>query len=441
MDQPKKLQPLKTTKIKKLVFGGCGLGHDHEGKATFLLNALPDEVVEFFITKVHKTHFEGIAENVIEKSPNRIEPLEEHFLTCSPWQILDWQSENFWKVEIAKEAYGKLVGLPENIPIAHSEEPNLAYRNKIEYSFTENEAGELCLAFYKRGSKKKLPLLDGCLLSERGINDVAFVVLDLLRANQILAENLKSLIIRSNGLGQTIFALFINDEHIAEKLVAAFAGAFGLSESCLGYEIYYSTPKSPASVPTKLYASVGQNFLITKLMEAELKFGLLSFFQVNIPLFNLALADIAQFLDPNLELVDFYCGVGAIGLPLAPNCRKLYLVDNNEQAIEYAQANIAMNQIDHAEATCLPAEKITELITNERIVIVDPPRAGMHKKVVEKLLTERPVRIIYLSCNLSTQARDIAELETAYELKFIKLYNFFPRTPHIEALVVLERKG
>jgi tRNA/tmRNA/rRNA uracil-C5-methylase (TrmA/RlmC/RlmD family) len=213
-----------------------------------------------------------------------------------------------------------------------------------------------------------------------------------------------------------------------------------LPSECLGFEIYFSTPKSPASVPTKLCLQQGQSFLLAELLGKKLKFGLLSFFQVNIPLFNLALDDIARFLDKDKELVDFYSGVGAIGLPLSGFCQKVHLVDNNEEAIAYARDNIALNKISNAEATCLPAEKITELITGDRIIIVDPPRAGMHKKVVEELLLKKPPRIIYLSCNLSTQARDIELLQESYDLKLVKLYNFFPRTPHIEALIVLESR-
>lgn len=430
------MQPLKYTQIEKLVFGGRGLGHDYEDKATFIMNALPGEEVGFYITKAKRHYFEGIAEEIVKASPHRIEPLEPgHYLSCSPWQILTWEQENLWKQKIAQEAYGKLANIPAEIPLATTVEPQLGYRNKMEFSFTKNEAGAISLAFFKRGSKRKLPLCD-CVLAEPIINEIAAKIISWLNAEAISEEILKSVIIRSNGQGQGIVALFIKEPF-------AFAQYPDLGNQCLGFQIYESNPKSPASVPTKLLYTEGQDHLIAELNGTQLKYGLLSFFQVNIPLFAEALDDIANFVDPTKPLVDYYSGVGAIGLPLAKmkSLSKVELVDNNEEAINYAKDNIALNKLPNCHAQCLPAEKITELITAEKTIIVDPPRAGMHKKVVQKLLDAKPQRIIYLSCNLTTQARDLELLQEDYELKFIKLYNFFPRTPHVEALAIMELKS
>ncbi|MBP7992343.1 MAG: class I SAM-dependent RNA methyltransferase, partial [Candidatus Magasanikbacteria bacterium] len=205
------------------------------------------------------------------------------------------------------------------------------------------------------------------------------------------------------------------------------------------FYLYYSTHKSPASVPTELLYSEGQDYLIATILGTQLKFGLLSFFQINIPIFTEAVKDIAAFIGPKDSVLDFYSGVGAISLPLAKNRPRTILVESNPEAVEYAKQNIALNNLTNAEAHCMPAEKITELIDSDSTIIVDPPRAGLHDKVTLALLNKRPPRIVYLSCDLATQARDVQRLSESYKPIFIKLYNFFPRTPHIEGLVVLER--
>ncbi|MFZ2189463.1 MAG: methyltransferase, partial [Candidatus Magasanikiibacteriota bacterium] len=151
-------------------------------------------------------------------------------------------------------------------------------------------------------------------------------------------------------------------------------------------------------------------------------------------------ADIGKFLDKAKSVVDFYSGVGAIALPLHDKYKSAVLVESNEEAVEYAKENIILNKINNCEAQLSPAEKIVDLITKDKIIIFDPPRAGLHEDVVKQVLATLPERIIYLSCNLSTQARDIKLLSEKYQVKFLKLYNFFPRTPHVEGLCVLELK-
>lgn len=428
------MQELKYTTIKKLVFGGQGLGHDHEGKVTFIYNALPGEEVGFYITKVKKNYFEGIAEEIVKPSPDRISALEpEQFLSTSPWQILSWEKELEWKEKIAHEAFFKVNDIPPQIELAATPKPQYEYRNKMEFSFTEDTNGKISLALFKRGSKRKIPIT-GSKLAEPIINEIVQSVCDWLNTQALTANDLKVLIVRSNGQGQGIAALFLTKE--APDLFEIPT----LTSDFLGFKVYYSNPKSPAAVPTKLLYSSGQDYLIATIDGFKLKFGLLSFFQVNIPLFQETLNDLKQFIPKNSDVVDYYSGVGAIGLPLAPNLKSLIMVDNNAEAISYAQDNIALNKIPNAKAKCLPSEKITDLIEPHKTIILDPPRAGLHPKMIKQLLAKLPQQIIYLSCNLSTQARDLEHLQDHYKLSFIKLYNFFPRTPHIECLCVLERR-
>lgn len=428
-------------KIEKLVFGGQGLAREAQinkqgetvNRTIFVWNALPDEEVEVEYLEKKKDTAEAIATKIISPSPDRIEPIEPFFLSSSPWQMIKPEAETKLKQEIAVETYGRNGGLilQNNPPAILSNEMNyFGYRNKIEFSFTPDK-DQMSLAFYGRGTKNKHPV-SGSLLAEPIINETAQKILAWVNEVKIPIRSLKSLIVRSNGSGQAIAALFIKDK-------LEFSHYPALSENFLGWQLYYSTHKSPASVPTELLYSAGQNYLIADILGTKLKFGLLSFFQINIPIFIEAVKDMAAFIGPKDTVLDFYSGVGAISLPLSKNRPKTILVESNPEAVEYARENISLNNLSNIEAHCIPAEKMTDLIDSNATVIVDPPRAGLHDKVTLQLLNKLPPRIVYLSCDLSTQARDVQRLSESYKPVFMKLYNFFPRTPHIEGLVILER--
>lgn len=420
-----------TLPIEKLVHGGQGFGRTEEGKAAFVWNALPGETVDVDVLDNKKTHLEGIARDIVHPSKDRIVPTEACFLSTSPWQIMNFEAENYWKRAIAAEQYSKIGDLildPNSLKIA-TDGIEYGYRNKMEFSFTEHD-GKMSLAFFERGKKIKIPV-EGSALASKQINEVAKSILEWINTVQIPLRSLKALIVRSNPTGEVIAGLFIKDKLIFDHYPT-------LTTPLVGFQLYYSTHKSPASVPTELLYTVGKNYLITEIFETKLKYGIFSFFQINQPIFEKALKDIAAFLDPRTPVVDYYSGVGAISLPLSLNRPKTTLVDNNIEAIEYAQENIALNS-RAATADCAPAEKLTEYITSDATIILDPPRAGLHENVIKTLLQKQPQRIIYMSCDIATHARDLRLLGQGYSLIFLELYNFFPRTPHIEGLAVLEK--
>ncbi|MBU0661342.1 methyltransferase [Patescibacteria group bacterium] len=427
------MKPRFRVTIEKLIFGGQGLARLDDGQVVFVWNVLPEEVVDIEIIKRKPEYKEAIAKEIIIPSPERVEAKEESFLSTSPWQILDPTKEDLWKKNIALETYNKIAGVVLNTDEVEIISPpeDYGYRNKMEFSFTETVDGNISLAFFERGGKKRFAVHDSALARPE-INNIAKQILAWINTEKISMRSLKSLIVRSNMAGEVIAGLFIKDR-------LTFNTHPKLTTACIGYTLFYSTHKSPASIPTELLYQIGQTQLQEKILGSTLSYGLFSFFQINQAMFTAALKDIAAFVDPNKTLVDYYSGVGSIGLPLSQNGRKCILIDNNKEAIALAKQNIAQNNLKNCEAHCTPAELMTEHIKKEHMIIVDPPRAGLHKNVIQTLLTRQPPRIIYLSCNLSTQARDMRMLSEVYRPVFVKLYNFFPRTPHIEGLVVLEK--
>ena len=424
------MRPTVKLKIEKLVFGGQGLAR-HEGKIYFIWNALPGEEVEAEITKQTKTFCEGEAVKIIESSPYRKNPKEDHYMSCSAWQILDFAQENAWKRFVAEEVYHKLSGLSlQNLPeIAYEEGEDFNYRNKMEYHFIE-ENSEIKLAFFARGGLKLLALDKGCVLAKKEINKAAEEIVVWLNSIKAPIRALKNLVLRFDG-EKTLAGLIIR-----EKI--KFVSLPKLNKNLAGFHIYFADPYKPSNWLPEKISSSGEEFLTTKINGRELRYGLLSFFQINENMFKKALHDMSQFVEEGREIVDYYSGVGTIGLGLNKKIKKGTLVESNPEAAKFAKENILKNNVQNFEAVCAPAEKMIDYITKDKIVIVDPVRAGLHTRLIKKILKERPEKVIYLSCDISTQARDLKYFSALYSVKFLKLYNFFPKTPHIEALAVLE---
>jgi 23S rRNA (uracil1939-C5)-methyltransferase len=250
------------------------------------------------------------------------------------------------------------------------------------------------------------------VLAKEEINRFARQVLDALRRHRIPEQALKTLVLRANSGGKTLGALFVKDENMD-------AGALG-ADCPEGLSVFFSEPRRSASVPTRLLFRSGDERLTEELTVPEgkaavpLTMGLLSFFQVNVEVFQTALRDMTPFLE-GADLLEYYSGVGE-------NIRA--------QGLE-----------GRYEARAVPAEKMREELRPERTVLLDPPRAGLHPKLLKRVTEVLPGRIVYLSCNIKTQARDVRELLQSYDVIFSRLYNFFPRTPHIESLLVLEKTG
>lgn len=422
--------------IEKLVFGGQALGRTPDGQVIFVWNALPGESVQVDVVKKKKTHAEAIATSILTPSEDRVEPREAHYLSSSPWGMMTWECENTWKKIVSVETFNKIGGIEMPEPKIVADEPQYGYRNKIEYSFyvedPHNPDDTVHLAFFKRGGKGKIPITKSELATS-AISKTAEDLLAWVREQHIPIRSLKSLIVRSNKKGETIAALFLKDKLTFDSYPA-------LQGDFVGLQVYYSTHKSPASVPTELLYATGQDYLVEEILGTTLKYGLLSFFQVNIQLFEKTVEQIRDYIGPATSVIDFYAGAGAIGLPLASQQRSVVLVESNDEAVAYAKDSIVENGLEAvATAQLSPAEHIVDTIVPEIPLIVDPPRAGMHADVVNRIASHGPKQLIYLSCNLSTQARDLSLLKEQYKVVDWTLYNYFPRTPHIESLVLLER--
>lgn len=423
----------ETLTLDKIVGGGQALGTLPDGRKAFVWGGLPGETVEIQITKKKSKLAEGVVTNVTTPSKARVEPQDpESFLSTSPWQIMDFLSEQHYKSALIEEAFELHdIVLPGAIEV-FSDEVTYGYRNKMEFSWWwDNDSVQLDLAFFRRGTHGKIPV-EGSSLARPEINALALRIRDLLRTKEIEARSLKTLMIRADQSGSCVWQLYIKDE--IENLITIADAA---SLDAQGGEVIYSDPKSPASRITKRLAEFGDVILSDRILDIPFRYATESFFQVNIPVYEQALRDMREFVSTD-KVIDLYSGVGSIGLTIGGKSPTLIEID--ESAVNEMKHNIGQLG-SGAHAVLAASERALDYLTHTATVIVDPPRAGLHMDVVDKLLDIQPPRIIYLSCNPVTQARDIALLAGKYGIKHHRGYNFFPRTPHIEHLVVLDLKA
>lgn len=415
--------------IDKLVHGGQGIGTLQDGKKALVWNVLPGETVRFASQKSKSKLVEGIAVEILQPSPERQTPRDELYLSTSPWQMMDYAAENKYKQAILVETLQRAnVDYSDTITFSAPDE-QWHYRNKMEYSFYGDDDG-LHLALFNRGTHMK-QIVEGSSIARPEIDAVANAVCKLLNRKGVRAGDLKSLIIRCNQAGECVAALFTRNEKLPK---------FNELESiCNGIAVYFSNPKSPASVLTRELYTYGTIQLTDSLLDKLISYDVVSFFQVSIPAYETVLQRIQQEVS-NQPVTDMYAGTGSIGLATAKG--PLTLVEIDPHSIAMARQNIEQSKRPDVVVVHAPSEQAIEYIpnTNEGIVVFDPPRAGLHAAVVEAVLSKLPSKIVYLSCNPSTLARDLSLLQEKYKITSVSGHNFFPRTPHIETLAILELK-
>jgi len=434
----KKVLPLVDVTLDKIVGGGQALGTLEGGRKIFVWGGLPGEKVQVQMTKKRSNLAEGIVEEVYIPSAERVLPRDENsYLSTSPWQIMDFDAEQHYKAALIEEAFELHdIVLPNKIDV-YSDCQQYEYRNKIEFSwYWDKEREQIELSFFRRGTHGKIPV-EGSSLANPVINQAAIAMRDFLRTKpDVRAYMLKTLLVRCDAAGNVAVQLYVKDQAFIQLTGPELEG---LKENghITGFEMIYSNPKSPASVITERIQKWGTTSLTDTILGVSFDYAVEGFFQINLPVYEQALRDMKQWVSADKPSVDLYSGVGTIGLTIGGE--NVTMVEINEHAVREMKRNItALDREKSIKAILAPSEGALEYITGDKTIIVDPPRAGLHEDVIAKLLDAKPERIIYLSCNPVTQARDVARLASIYGVKSHRGYNFFPRTPHIEHLVVLD---
>ncbi|MFH0891706.1 MAG: methyltransferase [Candidatus Falkowbacteria bacterium] len=431
----KKLPSQFEVKIEKFSFAGEGVGR-YGGREVFVYGALPGETV---MARPLKKRRKGITAGfleVIKPAAARRPAAEDHFFSCSPWQIIPEELQFKYKRESAERMFRESAGkLPQSDPGIVGGERLWHYRNKMEFSFTENKSGGLSLALHKRGSRYECWPLTGCAIAHERINACAGEIVKTLAAQNIKREQLKYLLIRYGYFeDKCLAALFVADENFP----VGGADIPGLA----GWRIIYSDPRTPATVTTKVLHEEGRDYLTEEISGLKLKYYYDSFFQTNPPAFSGLLSYLKDNIRPGGTLIDLYSGVGTIGFSLARDFERVISVEFDLRAAEAARFNLSVNKIANAAVIGGAAEKqdLSVILSKADTVIVDPPRTGLHPKVIKAILEKAPENFIYISCNPLTQARDFALFKKKYRARHWRLFDLYPQTPHMESVIIMEKR-
>lgn len=443
-----------------------------DGKVVFIEGAVPGDIVDVQLSKNKADWAEGHTVHIHSLSSDRVTPFCEHFGVCGgcQWQMLPYEKQLFYKQKQVTDNLTRIakINLPAIAPIIGADYTR-GYRNKMEYTFAtrkyiptdefrrmkaegvdfNNQPG--AAGFHVRGFFDKVVEIDTCHLQEEPTNLIRKAVAAYVLANQLPFYNIKShegwirnLLVRSSTTGELMVNMVIayeEKEHriaLLDQLLKSFPQI-----TTLLYTINSKRNDSLHDQEPIVY--FGKGYIIEKLEELSFKISPKSFFQTNTKQAEKLYAITREFaeLDGSQLVYDLYCGTGSIGLFVSKFAKKLIGVEMVADAIEDAKENAALNGVNHAsffagDVIDICNDAFFEAHGKADVVITDPPRAGMHEKLVKKLLEIAAPTVVYVSCNPATQARDLALLSEKYQVTKIQPVDMFPHTLHIENVVQLK---
>lgn len=428
-----------------------------DGMAVFLDGGLPGSTVLARITAHKKRFAEGVVLETLTPSPDARPSFCAYGGICGGcgWTDLSYEAECAWKERHVRETLrriGKIDcgGAVEYSPLVPSPRP-LRYRNKMEFAFGLDEAGLPALGLRKRGSHAIVSIED-CHLHARPLG----ALLDLARS-WLRERNLsvwagsggfcRFLVVRSPdyapGGREQCLVECITAPGTPEEAEAVAALGKILAEKIGVTGFIHSVRKSPANVAygETIAAAEGETSITEQLGGHVLSAPAGAFFQANTAAADLLYRQVSGYAGENPGVVwDIYCGVGGIGLTLAAEGVTLRGIETAPEAVAFARRNAENVPGDVAFVTGTAEQAFTKLSPFPDLVITDPPRAGMGKELVELLLREKPCRLIAVSCDAASLARDIATLSQVYAVRSVRAFDLFPRTPHVETVALLERR-
>jgi 23S rRNA (uracil1939-C5)-methyltransferase len=435
-----------------------------EGRVIFVKFGVPGDIVDIkLIAKKKKVLFAEI-DKIIKPSINRVEPFCSHFGTCGgcKWQQMDYPTQLFWKNKQVVDAFERLgkIECAEWLPIVGAPKEK-TYRNKLEYAFSnkrwlmdkDDSNHEMDAAgFHISGRYDKILDIKTCHLQDDFGNTIRLFIKNYGIKNSLSFYDIKgqtgflrNVILRNTLLGQWMVVMIVgeNDEKAIEGLMQALSDAFPQINSLI-YGV--NTKVNDTIYDIDLVTYKGKDYIEEALEDITYRIRPKSFFQTNseqaLNLYKIT-RDFAGLTGKEL-VYDLYCGTGSISLFVARNAGKVFGIESVPQAIEDARENAKNNGITNVEFTVGDMRyELTDSFIEKTgipdIVITDPPRVGMHPDVVAQLLKLNSARIVYVSCNPATQARDLAMLATQYKVLKTCPVDMFPHTHHVENVTLLER--
>ncbi|WP_420574332.1 23S rRNA (uracil(1939)-C(5))-methyltransferase RlmD [Kordia sp.] len=449
---------------------GKTVAKTEEGTVIFLPNAVPGDVVDIQTYKKRKAYYEGKAVKFHSYSDKRTEPVCEHFGTCGgcKWQHMAYEHQLFYK---QKEVLNNLtrigkVELPELTPILGSAEQYF-YRNKMEFSFSDSrwltqeevDSGEdlgdrNALGFHIPGMWDKILDVKKCHLQADPSNAIRNAIKEFATENNIAFFNtrhqtglLRTLMLRTSSIGEVMVLIqFYKEDKEKRELLLNYVQETFPQITALLYVI--NGKGNDTIYDQEVICYHGRDHIFEEMEGLKFKINAKSFYQTNsdqaYELYKIT-RDFAGLVGDEL-VYDLYTGTGTIAQFVSKKAKKVVGVESVPEAIEAAKENAAYNNITNTDFFVGDMKKVfnAEFIETHGtpdVIITDPPRDGMHADVVQQILNIAPKKVVYVSCNSATQARDLALMDATYKVTKVQAVDMFPQTHHIENVVLLERRN
>lgn len=464
----RKKKTVENILITDIADKGMAVGRDDEGIVYFVTGAVPGDVVDVIVLRKKKSYRTGMVKSFKKYSPERIDAFCSHFGNCGgcKWQNLDYPSQLKYKEKLIHDAFSRLghIEIKEIRPILGCAKTR-EYRNKMEYSFSarrwvpqeeldreEEVSFGPATGFHKAGAFDKVVQIDKCYLQEDFTNVVRNRIDQFARQHNFSFYHardhyglLRNMVVRNTTLGEWMLVLSFgesqkeNIDMLLEMIVAEFPQITSL---------YYviNTKKNDSLADLELTHYNGALAIKEKLGNITYEIGPKSFFQTNTYQAEKLYEQVSQLagLSGKEIVYDLYTGLGSIALYLAANCKKVVGVEEVREAIDDANKNKLANNITNASFEVGDVKEVfgnafIEKHGHADLIVVDPPRAGLHADVVDTLNQSGVEKIIYVSCNPATQARDLGLMSDHYSVELIQPVDMFPHTHHIENIAVLKR--
>ena len=448
-----------------------------EGKAigrvndvvVFTTHVIPGDVVDMQVTKKRTKYMEAIVKRVVSESPDRVAAFCEHFEVCGgcKWQFLPYEKQLFYKQKQVADQLRRIgrIELPEITPILGSKRTTF-YRNKLEFGFSNkrwlthdeistdwDELNLNALGFHVPGLFDKIINISKCWLQDEPSNEIRNFIKKYADENKleffdrkIQSGLLRNIIVRTSTTGDVmlIVCFYSEQKENREALMAAIAAEFHQITSLM----YVINGKGNDTIhDQEIMVYRGNDHILEEMEGLKFKIGPKSFYQTNSEQAYELYKVTREFagLKGNEVVYDLYTGTGTIANFIARNVQKVVGIEYVPEAIEDAHVNSVLNGIEN---TSFFAGDMKKILTSDFIsqngrpdvIITDPPRAGMDEEVVKTILEAAPEKVVYVSCNPATQARDLALMDEAYKVIRIQPVDMFPHTHHVENVVLLEKR-
>lgn len=425
-------------------------GHGITEKGWHILGAFPGDKIKAQVYKEADGIVYAELLEIIEPSPHRTQsPIQSPlFDSNAPWEYLDQEQENLEKLVLVKNIFNGY-GIDINSDILKPGELSDYYRNKAAYAFTADKQNKLSFALFTRGIAKsgKISQTENILVHPI-INKIGKQFLHFFNQKNVLLRDLKYLTLRYSYHTNMVVAQILVTETNRKKISwkkSDLEKFLKQHPQLQGIIVSHSEPGIRSATITKDFYVVGDINITEKILDKKYTYHPSQFFQIYPDAFAQILNDCRIIIQniPNhsqYELLDFFAGIGIIGIEMADLVHSVHGVEQSPLSGKYARRNAKNNNIDNLNFTETNVDEALEQIDTDQILIVDPARSGLTKKSLEKIIDAQPKYIIYISCNPETQAENYYELKDYYNIEWSRAYNLFPKTPHIEHVIFMQRK-